>query len=108
MQIVDGNDIQCVAVVNEAGVLIGMIADSDLLRFLKPDSMACARFFARIAHPFSPDLAERIARTTAGEVMRSALHTAGEHMLLEEAIGLMTCEQLKRLPVIDDQGRFMA
>nr|WP_321467443.1 DUF190 domain-containing protein [uncultured Desulfobulbus sp.] len=107
IQIIDGNDIQCVAVVDDGGVLVGMIADSDLLHFFKPDPQGLHALFARIAHPFSPDLAQRIAQTTAGEVMRSQLRTASEHMLIEEAIALMTNEQLKRLPVIDDQGCFM-
>ncbi|MDD2464342.1 MAG: DUF190 domain-containing protein [Desulfobulbus sp.] len=107
IQIIDGNDIQCVAVVDSGKKLIGMIADSDLLHFFKPGPDGLRALFARIAHPFNPDLAQRLASTTAGEIMRTALHTAGEHMLIEEAIGLMASKQLKRLPVIDDQGRFM-
>jgi len=107
IQIIDGNDIQCVAVVDDAGVLNGMIADSDLLHFFKPDPQGLRSLFARIAHPFNPDLAQRLANTTAREVMRSELQTAGEHMLIEEAIGLMTSKRLKRLPVVDDKGRFM-
>ncbi|MGD9949286.1 MAG: DUF190 domain-containing protein [Desulfobulbus sp.] len=107
IRIIDGNDIQCVAVVDAQGGFVGMIADSDLLRFFKPDPQGLRSLFARIAHPFNQDLAQRLATTTAGEVMRTELHTAGEHMLIEDVIRLMTAEGLKRLPVIDDQGRFM-
>lgn len=106
IRIIDGNDIQCVAVVDAENGLIGMIADSDLLRFFKPGPEGLRALFNRIAHPFSPDLAQRLADTTAGEVMRTELPTVDEHMLIEEAIGLMTTMQLKRLPVIDDQRRF--
>ena len=98
IQIIDGNDIQCVAVVDDAGTLNGMIADSDLLHFFKPDPQGLRSLFARIAHPFNPDLEQRLANTTAREAMRSELQTAGEHMLIEEAIGLMTSKRLKRLP----------
>ena len=107
IQIIDGNDIQCVAVIDDAGVLKGVIADSDLLHFFRPDPQGLRSLFARIAHPFSPDLAQRLANTTAQEVMRTEIDTAGEHMLIEEAIRMMTIRRLKRLPVVDDKGRFM-
>lgn len=107
IQIIDGNDIQCVAVVDAEGRLIGMIADSDLLRFFKPDPEGLRSLFARLAHPFAQEPPQRLASTTAGEVMRTDVRTAGEKMLLEEAIRLMTEEQLKRLPVVDDKGRFL-
>jgi len=106
IQIIDGTDIQCVAVVDDAGVLKGMIADSDLLHFFKPDPQGLRSLFARIAHPFAPDLAQRLANTTAREVMRTELQTAGEHMLLEDAIRMMIIDGIKRLPVVDDKGRF--
>ncbi|MGE4560916.1 MAG: DUF190 domain-containing protein, partial [Desulfobulbus sp.] len=61
IRIIDGNDIQCVAVVDAGGKLIGMIADSDLLRFFKPDPEGMRSLFARLAHPFTPALCQRLA-----------------------------------------------
>ncbi|MBM9616414.1 DUF190 domain-containing protein [Desulfobulbus rhabdoformis] len=106
MQIIDGNDIQCVAVVDETNHLVGMIADSDLLHYFKPDPQGVRALFALLTHPLSADLAEKLSSTTAGEVMRTELQIADENMVLEEAITLMTQEQLKRLPVVDKQGHF--
>lgn len=106
IQIINGNDIQCVAVVNGNGTLIGMIADSDLLHYFKPDPEGLRALFARLARPSGKDLAERLAATTAFDVMCSDLLTVEEDMLVEEAIRLMTEKRLKRLPVIDTAGRF--
>ncbi len=106
IQIIDGNDIQCVAVVNENGTLIGMIADSDLLHYFKPDPEGLRALFSRLTRPAGKDLAQRLATTTAFDVMCSNLLTVQEEMLIEEAIRLMTEKRLKRLPVIDGAGRF--
>ncbi len=106
IRIINGNDIQCVAVVNGNGTLIGMIADSDLLHYFKPDPEGLRALFARLAHPSGKDLAERLAATTAFDVMCSDLLTVEEDMLIEDAIRLMTEKRLKRLPVIDVAGRF--
>lgn len=106
IQIIDGNDIQCVAVVNDNGTLIGMIADSDLLHYFKPDPEGLRALFSRLTRPAGKDLVQRLATTTAFDVMCSDLLTVQEEMLLEEAIRLMTEKRLKRLPVIDGAGRF--
>ena len=107
LQIIDGNDIQCVAVVDEKNHLVGMIADSNLLHFFKPDPQGLQALFARFIHPLSTKMPEKLAQTTAGQVMRTELIIAREDMVLEEAITLMTQEQLKRLPVVDSQGHFL-
>jgi CBS domain-containing protein len=110
IRIIDGNDIQRVAVVNAEGKLLGMIADSDLLHYFKPDQEGLRYLFAKITQPFrpgsAPDLATRLAQTTASEVMHTDMLTVPEGMLIEEAIRLMTEKSLKRLPVVDDSGCF--
>jgi len=110
IRIIDGNDIQRVAVVNAEGKLLGMIADSDLLHYFKPDQEGLRYLFAKITQPFrpgsAPDLATRLAQTTAREVMHTDMLTVREGMLIEEAIRLMTEKNLKRLPVVDDSGCF--
>ena len=106
IQIIDGNDMQCVAVVNDNGTLIGMITDSDLLHALKPDAEGLRSLFARLIHGTSANLPQRLATTTAFAVMRAELVTVQEDSLIEAAIGLMTEKRLKRLPVIDSSGRF--
>lgn len=106
IQFIDGNDIQCVAVVNSNGTLIGMIADSDLLHYFKPDPEGLRALFSRLTHPSGKDLTQRLAATTAFDVMCSDLLTVQEEMLIEDVIRLMTEKRLKRLPVIDTAGRF--
>jgi CBS domain-containing protein len=106
IQIINGNDMQCVAVVNESGTLIGMISDSDLLHYFKPDPEGLRALFSRLTRPTGQDTAQRLGTTTAFDVMCADVLTVPEDMLIEGAICLMTEKRLKRLPVIDDAGRF--
>lgn len=106
IQIVDGNDMQCVAVVDDRGTLIGTIADSDLLHAFKPDPEGVRALFARLSRPSGKDLAYRLAGTTARAVMRTDVSAVRETMAIGEAIRLMTEQRLKRLPVVDETGRF--
>ena len=106
IQIIDGNDIQCVAVVNANGTLIGMISDSDLLHYFKPDPEGLRALFSRLTRPAGKDLVQQLTTTTAFEVMCADVLTVREDALIDEAIRLMTEKRLKRLPVIDESSRF--
>jgi CBS domain-containing protein len=110
IRIIDGNDIQRVAVVNAEGKLLGIIADSDLLHYFKPDQEGLRYLFAKMTQPFREDsvqdIEKRLAQTKASEVMRTDMLTIREDMLIEEAIRLMTEKSLKRLPVVDDNDGF--
>jgi CBS domain-containing protein len=112
IQVIDRNDIQRVAVVDAQGKLLGLISDRDLLRFFKHDEKGIWHLLAKVKHPFKQDacqigqLQQCLAETTAGEVMVTGLITAREEMLIEDVIALMLDKQLKRLPVIDAEGRF--
>lgn len=110
IRIIDGNDIQRVAVVDAGGRLLGLIADHDLLRYFKPDHAGIRHLFARITHPFqhgaAQDLEQRLANTTAGEVMHTDPITVQEGASIEGAIRLMAEKRLKRLPVVDSHNRF--
>ena len=112
IRIIDVNDIQRVAVVDADGKLLGLISDRDLLRYFKPEQEGVWRLLAKVKHPFEQeacrtgDLQKCLAETTAGAVMTTELITVKEEMLIEEAIALMIDKGLKRLPVIDAEGRF--
>jgi CBS domain-containing protein len=111
IRIIDHNDIQRVAVVDAEGKLLGLISDRDLLRSFKPAHKGIWNLLAKVKGAFEQDeegidLQQRIYETTAGEVMTTSLTTVHDDMLIEEAIGLMIDNGLKRLPVIDAQGRF--
>lgn len=111
IQVIDRNDIQRVAVVDAQGALLGMISDSDMLRYLKPRQAGIMALFEKVKHPFSgtPEgtgLRQALSRITAAEVMTTHLVTVTEEMLIGQAIALMVEQGLKRLPVVDDMGRF--
>jgi CBS domain-containing protein len=112
IRLIDSNDLQRVAVVDDDGTLLGLIADEDLLRYFKPGREGLGYLFSRFARifqgepPADHDIQRRIASATAGEVMHTDPPTAREAMLIEDAIRLMTKQRLKRLPVVDDSNRF--
>jgi CBS domain-containing protein len=112
IRLIDDNDIQRVAVVDAEGMLLGVISDSDLLRYFKPQQKGVWHLLAKVKRPFEKDACKLedmqrcLAETTAGIVMTTGLVTAREDMLIEEAIALMIEKQLKRLPVVDSRGRF--
>jgi CBS domain-containing protein len=111
IRVIDNNDIQRVAVIDAHGKLLGLISDRDLLGYFKQEEEGLWNLLARAKHPFqkkacSGDLRQRLAGTSAGVVMTTHLITVREEMLIEEAIGLMTEKALKRLPVVDEAGRF--
>ena len=112
IRLIDANDLQRVAVVDGEGMLLGLIADRDLLRYFKPDQESVWHLLTKVKQPFKQeacragDLQRCLAETTAGAVMTTELITAREEMLIEEAIALMIDKGLKRLPVVDNDGRF--
>jgi len=109
LQLVSRNDIQQVAVVDAEGNLVGVIADSDLLRFFLPKPSGLRTFFAQLSHSLHADGSQELplsTDTTARDIMRTDMPTIREQASIEDAIGLMIDQRLKRLSVIDDRGRF--
>ncbi|MEX1302046.1 MAG: DUF190 domain-containing protein [Desulfotignum sp.] len=112
IRIIDDNDLQRVVVVNETGKLLGLISDRDLLRYFKPKQEGIWHLLSKPFHSFKKDndradLSQILAGTTAGEVMTTDLLVVYKEMLIEEATALMIEKPLKRLPVVDDDGRFL-
>jgi CBS domain-containing protein len=108
---IDHSDIQRVAVVDAQGKLLGVISDRDLLRYFKQDQEGIWGVLAKVKSGFRPnagrgDFTRAIAATRAAQVMRTDLITVRESHTVEEAITLMIEKELKRLPVVDDDGRF--
>jgi CBS domain-containing protein len=111
IRIIDRDDIQRVAVVDDAGRLLGLISDRDLLRYFKPRESGIWRVLARMKSAVEKeacagDLSRCLETTRAADVMTADLITVGEETLIEEAVALMTEKALKRLPVVDADGRF--
>ncbi|MDA8137356.1 MAG: DUF190 domain-containing protein [Desulfobacteraceae bacterium] len=112
IRVIADNDLQRVAVVDGQGKLLGLISDRDLLQFFKIPQAGIWHLLAKVKHAFAresrgvEDLQRCLAETTAGVVMNRELVTVREEMLIEEAIKLMIEKGLKRLPVVDEAGRF--
>lgn len=89
--------LQRVAVVAEDGKLLGIISDGDLLPFLLGER--------------APSLFSRLTKRlptakTAQDVMTPNPIACTESTPIEEAIRQMTTHHLKRLPVVDAEGRY--
>lgn len=111
IQLIDGNDIQRVAVVDPEGTLLGVISDRDLLQFFTSGPSGIWQRLASVKNVFRKGRGRAsepgtLAETTAGTVMTTALVTVQEETVIEEAIALMTEKGLKRLPVVDATGHF--
>ena len=102
IRVIGSNDIQRVAVVDGQGKLLGLISDRDLLCYFKQDQSGIWGALTKIKS--GPEC--RLSGTQAAAVMQTDLITIKESHTVEEAIALMTEKALKRLPVVDADGRF--
>ncbi len=111
IRLIDCGDIQRVSVVNQAGDFLGLISDRDLLvAFADRHPGIWDYFVSKI--PFTErgrrqkQLQEHLRKKTAAEVMNRAIVTVQENAPINEAIRLMLENGIKRLPVLDGQGKF--
>jgi CBS domain-containing protein len=111
IRIIDSNDIQRVAVVDHNGIFLGLISDRDLLTAFSEKTCGIWNFFMS-KMPFTErgrhhqDVIQCIQHRTAGEIMKTDLDIVEEDTPLHKALTLMTQKALKRLPVIDKDGKF--
>lgn len=111
MRIIDCHDIQRVCVVDREGAFRGLISDRDLLiAFVDRHPGIWDYFVGKIPfterHQRQDELREHLAAKTAAEVMNTEILTVREDAPIEEAIRLMLEKAIKRLPVVDAEGKF--
>lgn len=111
MRVISCNDIQRVCVVDREGTFLGLISDLDLLiAFSDRHPGIWDYFLSKI--PFTErgrqhkELREHLRAKTAEEVMNRKIVTVREDAPIEEAIRLMLERAIKRLPVLDGDGKF--
>ncbi len=111
MRLIDCSDIQRVCVVDKDGYFLGLMSDRDLLiAFSNRHPGIWDYFVSKI--PFTErgrrnrELREYLRAKTAGEVMNTDVVTVQETATIEEAIQLMLGKAIKRLPVVDEEGKF--
>jgi CBS domain-containing protein len=95
--------ISAVPVVDEMGRVLGVVSEADLM--LKEDRAALEEH-----QPFLEGRGSRLARakaaaSTAAELMTSPATTIGADAPVAEAARLMRRRGVKRLPVVDQEGR---
>jgi CBS domain-containing protein len=111
LQVIDHNDIQRVAVVDEQGRFLGLISDRDLLTAFSDERESIWDYLASRL-PIGTRRRQRLpaarllSQKTAADAMRREVITVREETPVDEAIRLMVERGLKRLPVLDDQGLF--
>lgn len=101
LELMRRRDVQRVAVVDEAGVLRGLVTDLDLLTAL---SAGIGGLWSYLSRP--RDLAQVAGSRTAAQIMKTDLITVTEETPVDEAIRTMAMHGLKRLPVVDEEGRY--
>lgn len=112
IRIIDANDIQRVAVVDQDGRFLGLISDRDLLVIFSPAHYDGIWNYFVSKVPFTErgrkcrEFRELLRAKSAAEVMNTRIVTVEENVPIDEAIRLMTEKGLKRLPVLDPQGTF--
>ena len=111
IRIIDTDDIQRVAVVEPGGRFLGLISDRDLLAAFSGRGQGFWEYLScRLTHRSREDCPAELRRTlqekTASDVMQTGLVMVGENTPFEDAIRLMVEKRLKRLPVVDADGRF--
>jgi CBS-domain-containing membrane protein len=107
IRLIDCNDIQRVCVVDQEGRFLGLVSDRDLLAAFSDRSAGLWNYFvSRISSGERGRLSEDLRAQTAGEVMNTQIVTIPEDAPINEAIRLMLDKAIKRLPVVDEQGKF--
>ncbi|MBF0102824.1 MAG: DUF190 domain-containing protein [Desulfobacterales bacterium] len=111
LRIIDSNDIQRVAVVQTDGYFLGMISDKDLLAAFYEHregiwNYLTSKFFLGEKDRLNEELRKHLSKKNASEVMISNPISILETSTIDEAIRLMTEKKIKRLPVLDAEGKF--
>ncbi len=112
LHIIGSNDIQRLAVVNKDGTFLGSISDRNMLMaFSDPEEGIWDYFASKLpigqqSKSGTSKLSRDLRTKTAEEVMKTDTITILENATIDEAIRVMTKNMIRRLPVLDNQGRF--
>ncbi|MEW5784069.1 MAG: CBS domain-containing protein [Bacillota bacterium] len=104
-----------VPVVDENDVVVGVLSDTDIVRYSQKISVIP---FADMSGWISPhaditDLAslrkgiDLIAKTSVGQVMTKKVHTADENTPITELAVLMSRRRINRVPIVDAAGKLL-
>jgi CBS domain-containing protein len=112
IQVIDSTSINRVAVVDPDGRLLGLVSDKVLMAAFSAhkggflDLLANKLSFTAMARKHV-ELLKALRARTVGEIMLTEVFSVREDALIEGALQLMVDKRLKRVPVLDEQGRFL-
>jgi CBS domain-containing protein len=95
-----------VPVVDAGGQVVGVLSEGDIL-FKETGPAEKASFLARWLPPQDPQLEAKLAARTAGEAMSAPATTIAPNRPLAEAAKTMIDQGIKRLPVVDVDGKLV-
>ncbi len=101
------HSVSAVPVVDEDGVIIGMVSEGDLLRFSEEDRKARRDWWLSIVaqgKTLTPEFLASLSehRRTARDIMSAPVVTVTEHTDVSEIGKLLTMHSIKRVPVVRD------
>jgi CBS domain-containing protein len=96
-----------VVVVDDERRAVGIISDGDLLKRAQPTERS--DIILSLSRGVAPDRDEgyRLAQRSAAQVMTAPVISVGPDTALVTALQLLLEHHIKRLPVVDDQGRLV-
>ncbi|MCD4720331.1 MAG: DUF190 domain-containing protein [Desulfobacula sp.] len=111
LHIIGSNDIQRVAVVDKDDVFLGIISDRNLLMVFSDEKEGILKYFVSKLlsgqrKNKNKEFSRHLYSKTVAEVMKTDPITILNNATIDEAIRLMTKNMIKRLPVLDDKGKF--
>lgn len=111
LRVMDRENVQRVAVTDENDNFKGMISDRDLLAAFSSHPEGIGDYLSRLLSFGEKgrrhrQLQDRLRQERAGDIMQTGLDTVTEETRIDEAIGVMSTKGIKRMPVVDDNGRF--
>ncbi|MCB2188213.1 MAG: DUF190 domain-containing protein [Deltaproteobacteria bacterium] len=112
IKILGNSAVERVAVVDSQGKLLGLISDRAMLAAFSQHKKGVWEYLMRkislkeIGEQHA-ELIRQYESTKAGDVMETDYPTATLATPLDEAVDLMITRRVKRIPVVDEQGRFL-
>jgi CBS-domain-containing membrane protein len=111
VQLIFGEHIQRVAVVDQGRRLVGIVSDYDLLPIIRNQSPEEQEFLISQSGIMAkgrqfPSFLEKTAARSAGEIMNPNVIAIREDSPVAEALRIMVERELKRLPVLGEDGKF--